>query len=300
MLKKQCLNAIDQLLICIQKHQRIDLYATVEGRFEWCISRQRVWGMPIPALICTDCDYTYITKEFIDKVAKGIEKEGIEYWDKVAIDDLVPKDFACSGCAGNNLKKEQDILDVWFDSGISHYAVLMQRKALRFPADIYLEGKDQHRGWFQSSLLTSIALEGQAPMKQIFTHGFTVDAKGRKMSKSLGNVVSPQEMIDKLGTDGLRLWASSIDNAADAVVSDILIKNVQEVFRKIRNTARFLLSNLYDFDIEKDAIDFDDMHMIDQYALQELFEFNQEILHAYDAYDFTAVFHGFADYCATI
>ncbi len=274
------------------------LQATIGGRFEWCISRQRAWGVPIPALICTTCDATYITKEFIDTVADGVEKEGVEFWQHVSLSELGVTDMACASCGAQSFKKEFDILDVWFDSGVSHYAVLYDNPQLGYPADLYLEGKDQHRGWFQSSLLTSMALEGSPAMKTIITHGFTVDAKGHKMSKSVGNVVAPQEMIDKLGTDGLRLWASSIDFSSDAVVSDNLLRNVQEVFRKVRNTGRFLLSNLYDFDIDVDAIPIDKLRMIDQYALQELFEFNSVILDAYERYDFTAVFHAFSDYCS--
>ncbi|EKD48567.1 MAG: hypothetical protein ACD_64C00252G0002 [uncultured bacterium] len=274
------------------------LQATVEGRLEWCISRQRTWGVPIPALICATCDYTHITRAFIDAVADGVAKEGIEYWNEVAISTLVGAGFMCPSCNGDSFTKEEDILDVWFDSGLSHYAVLLDNPELGYPADLYLEGKDQHRGWFQSSLLTSMALEGEAAMKMIITHGFTVDSKGIKMSKSLGNVVVPQEMIDKLGTDGLRLWASSIDFSSDAVVSDVLIRNVQEVFRKVRNTCRFLLSNLYDFDIKKDGLAIEDMRVIDQYALQELFAFNAEIIEAYTEYDFTKVFHSFGDYCS--
>jgi isoleucyl-tRNA synthetase len=274
------------------------LQATVGGRLEWCISRQRTWGVPIPALICTACDHTYINKSFIDKVAEGVAHEGIEYWNEVSITTLVGEDFACPSCGGNSFTKEEDILDVWFDSGLSHYTVLLDNPELGYPADLYLEGKDQHRGWFQSSLLTSMALEGEAAMKMIITHGFTVDSKGVKMSKSLGNVVVPQELIDKMGTDGLRLWASSIDFSSEAVVSDILIRNVQEVFRKVRNTCRFLLSNLYDFDIDIDGLAIEDMRVIDQHALQELFEFNASILASYEAYDFTAIFHAFGDYCS--
>ena len=274
------------------------LRSTIEGRLEWCISRQRAWGVPIPALICTTCDYTYITKQFIDTVSQGVAKEGIEFWQHVSMADLGVADLKCPSCGAQSFKKEHDILDVWFDSGISHFAVLLNNPELGYPADLYLEGKDQHRGWFQSSLLTSMALEGTPSTKMIITHGFTVDAKGHKMSKSVGNVVAPQEMIDKLGTDGLRLWASSIDFSSEAVVSDILIRNVQEVFRKVRNTCRFLLSNLYDFDSTTDAIPLSKMRMIDQYALQELFEFNYAVLDAYDQYDFTAVFHKLSDYCS--
>jgi isoleucyl-tRNA synthetase len=274
------------------------LQATIENRFEWCISRQRTWGVPIPALLCTTCDATYITKEFVDKVAQGVAKEGIEFWQHVAISALVGNHFACSVCKGTSFTKEKDILDVWFDSGLSHYAVLLHNPELGYPADLYLEGKDQHRGWFQSSLLTSVALEGDPAMKMIITHGFTVDDKGRKMSKSLGNVVAPQELIDKIGTDGLRLWASSIDFSSEAIVSDKLLNNVQEVFRKVRNTCRFLLSNLYDFDIDTDAIPLEEMRIIDQYALQELFEFNYAMMQSYADYDFTALFHRFGDYCS--
>ncbi len=294
-LKQRVLSALDTLKTIPEKSIN-RLRATLEGRLEWCLSRQRIWGVPIPALLCEQCDYTYITPELIDKVAQGVAKEGIEYWDRVSVDELLPKKFSCPECDGAKFKKEYDILDVWFDSGISHYAVLLKDKNLAYPANIYLEGKDQHRGWFQSSLLTSMVLEQRPCTKIIMTHGFTVDAKGKKMSKSLGNVVSPQEMIDKLGTDGLRLWSTGIDKSGDAVISDVVIRNVQQVFRKIRNTARFLLSNLYDFDIDKDAVELSNMRAIDQHALQELLLFQDDILHAYKDYDFTAVFHKLADY----
>ena len=273
------------------------LKATVEGRLEWCLSRQRIWGVPIPALICTNCDAARTDKEFIDLVAYHVETEGVEYWDTVDI-KKIKKDVSCTYCGSNQFKKETDILDVWFDSGISHYAVLLHNPPLRFPADMYLEGKDQHRGWFQSSLLTALVLEGKAPMKQLLTHGFTVDEKGHKMSKSLGNVVSPEQMIEQLGTDGLRLWATSIDYADDAVVSPTLIRNVQEVLRKIRNTSRFLLSNLYDFDKERDAVPLDQLLVIDQYALTILTALSAQVLRAYEQYDFTTFFHLFAQYCS--
>lgn len=275
------------------------LTAALEGRLEWCLSRQRVWGVPIPALLCKQCDFAYSTPELIAFAAQHVAQHGIEWWDDVTIDELIPKDFRCPQCASSDWKKERDILDVWFESGVSHYAVLHKNAELAFPADVYLEGKDQHRAWFQSSLLTSMVLEEQACMKWIMTHGFTVDPQGRKMSKSLGNVVAPQEIIDKLGVDGLRLWASSIDYSSDIVASDILLRNVQEVYRKIRNTARFLLSNLYDFDIQKDAIAIEKMRAIDQYALFHLWQMNEKILAAYANYDFTAVFQALANYCAS-
>ncbi|HZW61530.1 MAG TPA: isoleucine--tRNA ligase [Candidatus Babeliales bacterium] len=294
-LKARAIEAVDTITMYPEKSNN-RLKATLDGRLEWCLSRQRVWGVPIPGFMCTKCDYTYITQGLIEKVAQQVEQRGIEYWDIVVPEELMPAGFACPMCKGTEFKKEHDILDVWFDSGISHFAVLKPRN--EFPADMYLEGKDQHRGWFQSSLLTGIVLEGRAPMKIIMTHGFTVDDKGRKMSKSLGNGIEPQQMIDQLGTDGLRLWVASIDASNEAVVSEILLRNVKEVYRKIRNTCRFLLSNLYDYDHTKDAIPFDQLRAIDQYAIQQLALTNKKVLDAYDAYDITAIFHHLGDYCS--
>ncbi len=275
------------------------LKATLEGRLEWVLSRQRTWGTPIPALICTECDYTYSTPELINTVADEVAKKGIEYWDDATVDQLLPKNFSCPSCKKSSWSKEYDILDVWFESGISHYAVLYHNPSQAFPANMYLEGKDQHRAWFQSSLLTSMVLEKQPPMREIVTHGFTVDGQGRKMSKSLGNVVSPQEMIDQLGTDGLRLWASSIDISGEAVISPLLLDNVKEVFRKIRNTSRFLLSNLYDFDVTQDKVPLEKMLVIDAYALRKLEAVNFQVKQLYEKYDFTAVAHLLGNYCAS-
>ena len=274
------------------------LKATVSSRWEWCLSRQRIWGVPIPALLCNSCDYAFINSKFIEAVAVQFEKQGIEYWQKAPIEELI-KDAKCPTCNKSDFRKEFDILDVWFDAGVSHYAVLYKDPALRFPADIYLEGVDQHRGWFQSSLITSLVLEKQACTKTIMTHGYTVDEKGRKMSKSLGNVVQPMDVIDKIGTDGLRLWVASIGYDSDPVASETLIKNVSEVFRKIRNTSRFLLSNLYDFDIKKDGLDVDQLLEIDRYALVKLYNIQNNILAYYGACDFTGVFHTLADYCSS-
>ena len=296
-LKEQALHASDSINALPNKSIN-RLQSTLENRLEWVLSRQRIWGVPIPAFICSECDYTYSTPELIKQVAEHIAQEGIEYWDRAIATDLLPKDFKCPPCGNDVFIKENDILDVWFESGVSHFAVLMNNQSQRFPANMYLEGKDQHRAWFQSSLLTAMVLEKQPPMKEIVTHGFTVDGQGRKMSKSLGNVVSPAQMIEQLGTDGLRLWASSIDIAGEAIVSPQLLDNIKEVYRKIRNTSRFLLSNIYDFDIQHDAIPLDKLLFIDQYALQELFEVNCKIIRAYNQYDFTAIFHILSDYCS--
>ena len=295
-LKENALKAINGITM-LPKKSKNRLLATVEGRLEWCLSRQRVWGIPITAVLCMQCDYTYINKELIKKVAQEIAKKGIEYWDIVDVKQLLPKNFTCPDCQSAEFKKEVDILDVWFDSGVSHYAVLAKKTSLGFPATIYQEGKDQHRGWFQSSLFTSMVLHGKAPMEIILTHGYTVDKDGRKMSKSLGNVVAPQDMIKKMGTDGLRLWAASVDYGGDLLVSDVVVDNVIQVGRKIRNTCRFLLSNLYDFNIKKDALPLDQLLPIDQYALQQLFEVQQSIRAFYEEYNLSAVFHELADYC---
>ncbi len=295
-LKKRALDAINKITFLPPKSINY-LKATIEGRLEWCLSRQRNWGVPIPALLCNNCEYAFINQELIEKVVQGIEQYGIEYWDDVAIEKIMPADTACPECFSKEFSKERDILDVWFDSGISHFAVLYKNPELAFPADMYLEGIDQHRGWFQSSLLTSLVLEKTASTKAFLTHGFTVDEKGHKMSKSVGNVVVPRDIIEKLGTDGLRLWVSSIDYEGDAAVSTVLLDNVAEVYRRIRNTCRFLLSNIYDFDYERDAIALTDMGLLDRYALEELFILNAKIRADYDNNNFTAVFHALADYC---
>lgn len=296
-LKNRSMNEIDAILM-LPETSNNRFKATLENRWEWCLSRQRVWGTPIAAVLCTACDYVYCTQELLNKVADAVGQEGIEYWEQVQLADLLPKNFSCPHCNGVTFKKETDILDVWFESGVSHTAVLKNNPEQSFPADLYLEGKDQHRAYFQSSLLLSMALYNQTCMKAIITHGFTVDASGRKMSKSLGNVVSPQQMIDEIGTDCLRLWTTSIDLSGEAVVSETLIKNIQEVYRKIRNTCRFLLSNLYDFDITKDAVPFEQLRFIDQHALQQLYQTHQALMQNYTDYDFTALFHTLADYCA--
>ncbi len=296
-LKKKALLACETIQAFPEKSIN-RLKATVDGRLEWCLSRQRIWGVPIAALLCEQCGVPYVNQDLINKVAAQVEHQGVEYWDTVQVTDLVPAGFACAQCGSTQFKKEKDILDVWFDAGVSHYAVLKQNPMLDFPADMYLEGKDQHRGWFQSSLLTALVLEGLAPMKTLVTHGFTVDEQGRKMSKSLGNVVAPQKLIDELGTDGLRVWVSSIDMQSEAVVSDVLIKNVQQVFRKVRNTCRFLLSNLYDFNARKDVLPVEQLSLVDRYALEQLCRLNSDVLEQYKSNNFTAVFHSLADYCA--
>ena len=298
-LKEKALAALDQIEFIPQRSKN-SLRGAIDSRLEWCLSRQRTWGVPIVAALCSSCGQSYTTAELIEKVAQGIVQRGIEYWREANLMALLPSGLACKKCGSTVFHKEQDILDVWFESGISHYAVLFNQDKAKnnFPADIYLEGRDQARGWFQSSVLSSMVLEKKPPMRTIGTHGFTVDAKGRKMSKSLGNVVAPQDLIDDMGTDGLRLWVASNDFASDPVVSPELLKNVKEVYRKIRNTLRFLISNLYDFDVNEETVDFEDLHLIDQYALFSLQQVSKKVQGNYEACKFTNVFHDLADYCA--
>jgi len=294
-LKEHALQAITDIKMLPEKSKN-QFLATVGGRLEWCLSRQRVWGVPIPAALCKKCDFVFTSPEFIDAIAQGVQKHGIEYWDTADISSLLPQELLCSKQGNHEFVKEFDILDVWFESGVSHYAVLYGNKELSFPADLYLEGKDQHRAWFQSALLTALVLEGQAPMKSIMTHGFTVDEKGRKMSKSLGNVVAPQDLVKRMGTDGLRLWVITNDIDSDPIVSEKLLTNVAEVYRKIRNTCRFLLSNLYDFDARKDLVPLQDLLEIDKYALYQLAIIEYKLKKAYEDRNITAVFHELADY----
>ncbi|MBP9765456.1 isoleucine--tRNA ligase [Candidatus Babeliales bacterium] len=294
-LKDRALAAIEHLKMYPQTG-RNRFSATLEGRLEWCLSRQRTWGVPIPALHCLNCAHVFTNSELIESAAAGIARDGIEFWDRVSVSQLGVNQ--CPSCHQTNLGKEFDILDVWFESGVSHWAVLVGNKDQAFPADMYLEGKDQHRAWFQSSLLTGLVLEEVAPMHEILTHGFTVDEQGKKMSKSLGNVVTPFQIIDQVGTDGLRLWVASNNYDSDPVVSAALLKNVSEVYRKVRNTCRFLLSNLYDFDMKRDGVYVERMYGVDQYALTRLNQFNADVQASYKNRDVTAVFHSLADYCS--
>lgn len=283
------------------------LQSFVGNRTEWCISRQRQWGVPIPALLCGTCNWAYLDAEFIGKVADHVARRGVEYWDWVTITDLLEEglikpDFTCKNCGNKDVTtfvKEEDILDVWFDSGASSYAVLAQDPVmLGFPADLYLEGSDQHRGWFQSSLLCAMAIEGKAPYKALLTHGFVVDENKHKMSKSVGNVVAPDEVIKQYSRDILRLWVASADYQDDIVISEKVLKNMAEVYRKIRNTCRFLISNLYDFDAVKDLVHIKDLLSLDQFALAQLHELNAKVQDAYAQYNFSSIVQLINNYCA--
>lgn len=260
----------------------------VESRSDWCISRQRAWGVPIPVFYCKDCEEAIVTPETIAKVADIFDKESSDAWCKYEAKDLLPEGFKCSKCGGIHFTKEKDIMDVWFDSGVTHKAVVDARadELGGTPVELYLEGSDQHRGWFQSSLLTSVATKGVAPYKAVLTHGFVLDAEGKKMSKSLGNVVAPQEIVKVYGVDVLRLWAASVDYTSDVKIGDNVIKQLVEIFKKIRNTSRFLLGNLYDFDPAVDYVAYDELKEIDKYALHKLQTLIVNVTEAFDNYEF--------------
>lgn len=272
----------------------------VESRPDWCLSRQRSWGVPITVLTCIECGEILKNKAVCDRVDALFVQEGANAWFKHEAADFVPDELRCS-CGGRSFAKETDILDVWFDSGVSHAAVIEQRPELRAPADLYLEGSDQHRGWFQSSLLTAVGTRGRAPYQSVLTHGYVVDGQGKKMSKSVGNVVAPQEVIDQYGAEVLRLWVSSENYQDDVKVSGEILKQVSDAYRKMRNTLRFLLGNLYDFDPTRDTVADTALQEIDRWALSRYGEMHERITRAYERYEFHAVYHGLHNFCgATI
>lgn len=270
--------------------------AMVEGRPDWCLSRQRSWGVPIPSFACKKCGKNATTTESIKYFAEIAAKEGIDAWYTRDIADLLPEGTKCE-CGSTEFVKEEDILDVWFDSGVSHLAVLEQRDNLRWPADLYLEGSDQHRGWFQSSLWPSLALKGRAPYDTVLTHGFLLDEKGRAMSKSLGNGIEPEEVIKKFGADILRLWVSSEDYRSDLKIGNDMIKQVADSYRKIRNTFKFLIGNLGDFDESKDAIAYEELSDADKWILFKLHELSQKVIDSYEAFEFHMVYRRILNFC---
>lgn len=259
---------------------------------DWCISRQRLWGVPIPVFYCQDCDQALIDADLIEEIADLMEKsgKGIEAYYQTPEKDLI-KNRKCQGCGSQNFKKGTDILDVWFDSGSVHLGVQRRFEGLEYPADIYLEGSDQHRGWFQTSLMSSIASEGKPPFKALVTHGFVNDAQGSKMSKSVGNVIDPAEVIKKYGAEVLRLWVAHEDYGQDVTVGDEIFQRTSEAYRRFRNTFRFLLGNLNDFDPKKDTVAFESMPPLDQWALVRLNELTARCEKAYDKYEFFKVYH---------
>ena len=269
----------------------------VRERKDWCISRQRKWGVPIPIFYCEECGEPLIDKEAMLAVADLFGKEGSNAWFTHTAEEILPKGKKCSKCGCTSFTKEKDIMDVWFDSGSSHAAVLKNRPYLKWPADLYLEGADQYRGWFQSSLLTSVATMGTAPYKAVLTHGWVVDGKGRVMHKSLGNGIDPQEVIDQYGADVLRLWVASSDYHADIRISPDILKQLSEAYRKIRNTARYILGNLNGFNPDENMVSLDELMPIDKWALAKLNTLIDKVKEAYDKYEFHIVYHAIHNFC---
>jgi isoleucyl-tRNA synthetase len=268
----------------------------VETRPDWCLSRQRSWGVPIPSFRCADCGKNLMTAESVSMFAGISRKEGIDAWYTKDIKELIPAGTKCTcGCA--ELVKEFDILDVWFDSGVSHFAVLDQREDLNWPADIYLEGSDQHRGWFQSSLWPAIALRGRAPYNTVLTHGFMLDENGKAMSKSLGNVIPPEKIIDQFGADILRLWVSSEDYRNDVRIGMNMMQQVAESYKRIRNTLKYIIGNIADFDA-KDAVAYDELTDIDKWVLHKLYQLSEGVIKHYSNYEFHLVYRRLLNFCA--
>ena len=273
------------------------IHNMVSERHDWCISRQRTWGVPIPVFYCAECGEHLINDATIESVANIFAKEGCDAWWARPAEELLPAGTVCPKCGHTHFTKETDIMDVWFDSGSTHQSVVMQRPELGQVSDMYLEGSDQHRGWFQSSLLTAVAVTGKAPYKSVLTHGYVVDGEGRKMSKSVGNVMVPQEIINQYGADIVRLWTASTDYRADIRISPKIVKQLSEVYRKIRNTMRYILSNTADFDYEKDAVPFNEMLELDRWALMHLQLLKKEVTEAYDNYEFHVLYHAIHNFC---
>ena len=268
----------------------------VRDRSDWCISRQRTWGVPIPIVYCKDCGKPIVNETTINAISELFRKEGSDAWYTHEASDFIPESVSCE-CGCKEFIKETDIMDVWFDSGCTHAGVVSEREDLSFPADLYLEGADQYRGWFQSSLLTSVVVNGCAPYKAVCTHGWVVDGQGRTMHKSLGNGIDPKDITDKYGADILRLWVASSDYHSDIRVSKEILAQLSEAYKKIRNTARFILGNLTEFDINKDAVADSELFEIDKLALLKLDELIDKVNAAYDIFDYHIVFHAIHNFC---
>ena len=286
--KEKALNAIDNEIKWIPEWGHDRIFNMVSSRSDWCISRQRVWGVPVPAIHCKDCGQFTLTPDRIRTLAEKVKDspDGTSIWWRESLESLFGDKACCDHCGSHNVEKDSNILDVWFDSGVSHMSVLNERFGLHWPCDMYLEGSDQHRGWFQSSLLTAIAIKGQAPYKQVLTHGFTLDGEGRKMSKSLGNTTAPQEVINEFGADILRLWAASTDYRNDVRISKQILKTLSETYRRIRNTARFLLGNLHDFKPNENALKYEELFSMDKWILDRLHRIIARTYEAFEAYEF--------------
>ena len=295
-LREKCLKEIDRVT-WIPHWGRERIFGMIENRPDWCVSRQRAWGVPITVFHCEKCDTPYMDEAVSERIYALFEEHGADIWFEKDVKDLLPPETVCRNCGSRTFLKETDILDVWFDSGVSHAAVLEKRSNLQWPADLYLEGSDQHRGWFHSALLTAVGTRSKAPYKSVLTHGFVVDAQGKKMSKSIGNVIAPKEVIDRYGAEILRLWVSASDYRDDIRISDKILNQLSDAYRRIRNTCRFMLGNLNDFDPAKNTVGYDEMLDVDRFALAALQRVIQKSCRAYENFDFHIIYHTLYNYC---
>jgi len=273
------------------------IYKMIANRPDWCVSRQRTWGVPITVFFCDECDEPVITQEIIDHVSGMVEQSGADIWFTKSEKELLPPETRCPNCGADRFRKETDILDVWFDSGVSYAAVMENRGYLDSPADLYLEGSDQHRGWFHSSLLCSVGTRKEAPYKGVLTHGFVVDGAGKAMHKSSGNVIAPEELIKSHGAEILRLWVAGEDYRDNIRLSKEILQRLTEAYRRIRNTCRYLLGNLNDFDWETDQVPYIEMEELDRWALNRIQELNGRISKAYEDFNFHLVYHNLHNFC---
>jgi isoleucyl-tRNA synthetase len=296
-LRGKLVKAIKEDVKWIPKAGEERIASMVEARPDWCLSRQRYWGVPIPAFQCEKCGASFTNADIIRKIAHLTKDKGANVWFEKDVKDIIPDGTSCAKCGGKSFRKEGNILDVWFDSGVSYKPVLEGRKGLRYPADLYLEGSDQHRGWFQAALITSMAIKGSAPYRKVLTHGFVVDGEGKKMSKSVGNVIAPQEVMRDYGADILRLWVASSDYEGDIKLSPEILARLADGYRKIRNTLKYLLSNLYDFDPSKDAVDHGSLSEADKWILSRLYRLVTDITGYYDSWEFYKVYRAVYDFC---
>jgi isoleucyl-tRNA synthetase len=289
-LREAAIDAVDHQVKWIPAWGHDRIYNMIANRPDWCISRQRAWGVPIPAVDCAACGEAIVTTALVEQTAGIFEQYGADAWYERPTAEFIPPGLTCPACGGSAFEREMNILDVWFDSGSSHEAVLSVRPDLTWPADIYLEGSDQHRGWFQSSMLVGLGTRGRPPYREVVTHGFIVAEDGRKMSKSLGNSIEPADIIKQSGADILRLWVSMADYTQEVHLSKEILARVVEAYRKIRNTLRYLLGNLYDFDPAVDAVETARLEEVDRYILARYAEVGQRILKAYDQYEYGTIF----------
>ncbi len=273
------------------------IYSMIEKRPDWCISRQRLWGVPITVLYCEKCGEAIFSKDIFDHICHMVEEKGADVWFMEPAENLAPKGTKCPACGCGSFVKETDILDVWFDSGVSYAAVMEARDYLDSPADIYLEGSDQHRGWFHSSLLCSVGTRNRAPYKSVLTHGFVVDGSGKAMHKSLGNVIAPEDLIKRYGAEIIRMWVAAEDYSDNIRLSTEILQRLTEAYRRIRNTCRYILGNTHDFDPETDTVPYDQMEELDQWVLARLHTLNRRVQKAYDDFDFHLVYHNLHNFC---